>query len=563
MTPAHPFDTDGTPGLRDWRVVMQPDRLSAMQPSRLSGARAFLNKMGRERWDIRPTRFDVDAEGRGTVVYSIKAPGQEFSFIGISFKPEPKGRTGRIIGRSWDMMGTLNEGPATETDIESARDELPRLYRGRATPNALIWCRSNRSMRAFGLTRDALAEGRQPRIGDLNDVCYLMRNTGLDGNGTFGTRPFPALGPDHALGRPLEAQILTAYLMREFSCDLVEHLARLQAPDTAVPLSPRIRRWLGVGNGSALGLIFYIQKHPRLIAGWIEARERAIAAALRLPATPQRVARLRGLIDRAATFREEDRMVYETFAASARVAAELRGLIPPLEALEGQGGYPLRDLAEHAARGTCPETSETLLSLMIELVPETADALAAGIAGEDEMQVDPRRTASEMLHLIEGEWTWATEIDMRAGGAMDYVWYKSESAEEPRRGLRSEVPGARDLGLDVAGDVQRLATDLRATAADTTMARFLLAHPGHRAMVARVQGLAGVGFHTPLANINAADFVPIALVRLMNVTVHGIDKTRDYLNRNLRGVLCHGAPTPDDLRAGECGDWFYPEEPRQ
>ena len=39
----------------------------------------------------------------------------------------------------------------------------------------------------------------------------------------------------------------------------------------------------------------------------------------------------------------------------------------------------------------------------------------------------------------------------------------------------------------------------------------------------------------------------IDLVRLMNVGVHGIDKTRDFLNRNLRGVLYHGAPTPITL----------------
>ncbi len=44
--------------------------------------------------------------------------------------------------------------------------------------------------------------------------------------------------------------------MREYSCDLVEHLAKLQS-DKAVPLDPAIRRFIGVGNGSAaLGLIF-------------------------------------------------------------------------------------------------------------------------------------------------------------------------------------------------------------------------------------------------------------------------------------------------------------------
>ena len=73
MTPAslHTTAPDGRPGLRDWRGLMQPARLAAMQPSRLSGARAFMAKMIRERWDIRIQSFDEDATGEGTVVYAI------------------------------------------------------------------------------------------------------------------------------------------------------------------------------------------------------------------------------------------------------------------------------------------------------------------------------------------------------------------------------------------------------------------------------------------------------------------------------------------------------------
>lgn len=559
------------PRVRDWREIMKPGRLAAMQPSRLSGTRAFMSKMIRERWDIGVERFDVNAEGEGTVVYSIKAPGAEFSFIAFSYPPRTEGRTGRIIGQAWDMKGTLNEGPATEADIASAREQLPLLYRGRATPNALVWCRCNRSMRVFDMTLNALAEGRQPSIGDLNSVCYLMRNTGLDGNGTFGTRSFPSLGAAHALGGVLEAQLLVAYLMREFSCDLVEHLARLRS-DRAVPLDPAIRRYLGVGNGSALGLIFFVQKHPRLVDSWIAAREGAIAEArgLDLGRGDARIGDLIALIRRAATFREQDRMVYEAFTSSRAVADDLTSLLPALEELRDAGTvagraerYPLDAIARLAKERMSPEGYETYLSLLTELVPERADARAATIAGEDEFTVDPAMTAGDLIALVDEEYRWAQEVDMTAPDALDYIWYKSETAEEPRRGLRAEVPEARDLGLDLPGEIQRLRADLAAMPADTPMAEFLLMHPAHRLMVARVQGLAGRCFHTPHANIYSGGFVPIDLVRLMNVTFHGIDKTRDFLQRNLRGVLYHGAPTREEIRAGRGEGWFYPEEPVQ
>lgn len=551
-------------------VLMQPKSLAAIQPSRISITRALMNRMLRERWDISIERFDVDEQASGTVVYAIRTPRQEFSFIAFSNPPSRKARTGRIIGRAWDMMGTLNEGPATEADIEAARRELPKLYRGRATANALVWCRANRSMRVFDYTLAALAGGHQPDMSELAQVCYLMRNTGLDGNGTFGTKSFPSLGPDHDLGGPLQAQLLTAYLMREYSCDLVEHLAKLKS-DQAVPLDPAIRRYLGVGNGSALGLIFFVHKHPRLIASWLAAREQAIAAALSLELEPRdaRIAKLADLLRRACLFRRQDRMMYESFASSAQIADDLEAMAEALAALQLTGNghqpaaRPLTAFATQFASAATPEAFETFLSLAIELVPAEADRLAAAIEGADEFTVASAETAADLAETIHAKHGWALAMDLTAPDARRYVWYKSETAEEPRRGAREEVPDAIDLGLDICGELQSLRADLETVPPETTIARFLMRFPAHRHMVARIQGLREYPYETPMANINAEDFTPIDLVRLMNAGIHGIDKTRDFLRRNLRGVLYHGAPTPAEIRAGGDHVWAYPAEPVQ
>ncbi|WP_269933117.1 hypothetical protein [Aminobacter sp. HY435] len=551
--------------------VMRPESLAAIQPSRLSGARAFMNKMLRERWDIAIERFDVDADASGTVVYSIKAQDREFSFIGFSRPPSRTARTGRIIGQAWDMMGTLNEGPATEADIDLARREIPKLYTGRASPNALIWCRSNRSMRVFDQTLEALASGVQPSVADLSKVCYLMRNTGLDGNGTFGTRSFRTLGRDHPLGGVLQAQLLTAYMMREYSCDLVEHLARLKS-DKAVPLDPSIRSYIGVGNGSALGLIFFVHRHPRLLDAFIGARETAIAAARSLEkgVAATRFSYLADLLETAITFRRQDRMVYEAFTSSDEVAADLEEIKETVARMQESGTldgespvYPFDALVGRFESRIKPESMETFLSLLIELVPEEADKLFAEIDAPDEFVVSPSETLESLGALIRKDYDWALKTDMSSPDAYKYVWYKSETAEEPRRGAREEVPEALDLGLDVCGGIQALTADMADEDAGMTVARFLLKYPQHRFLVARIQSLRGKHFHTPRANINAEDFVPIDLVRLMNCGIHGVDKTRDFLNRNLRGVLYHGAPTRDEIRTGYTGTWFYPAEPVQ
>jgi hypothetical protein len=550
------------PAPRDPKLLMRPERLAAMQPSRVSASRAMMAQMLREGWRITTRRFEIGADSVGTAVYDIVAPGGSFSFLAYSNAPKREGRTGRIIGRSWDMTGALVEGVADDTIIEATRRELPKLYAGRATPGTLVWCRSNRSMRIFDAAVGALAEGRQPEVSLLAQACYLMRNTGLDGNGTFGTRSFLALEEGHPLRHPLAAQMLSAYMMREFAADLVNHLAALQSP-AAVALETERRRFLGIGNGSALGLILFINNHPRLINAWIEAREQAIVAAQSLALQPgdARLGRLQSLLLRAARFRRQDRMVYDAFAPSAQIAGELEQVAAMAAALDVGTPYPLAALAAAVEARFHAETTETLLSLMIELVPEEADRLAMRMIVSEELQVQAGMHNATLRALLRREYGWALAWDMQAEGAYRHVWYKSATAEEPRRGPRDEAPDAFNLGLDLPGQVQALDAALAARPEDEPVGRLLLEQPGLRAIVGRVQGLAGLPYHSPHTNIMADDFVPAHLVRLMNVTLHGVDKTRDYLNRNLRGVLFHGAPVASELGKDADQIWFYPAEP--
>jgi hypothetical protein len=559
------------PQLRDPAMLLQSPALAVLQPCRISVSRALMVRAIRERWRISRLKFDIDADAKGAAFYRIEARGWTFDFPVFSFPFSPKGRTGRIIGRSWDMMAALVEGPMSETDIAATQAELPKLYEGRATPRTLIWCRSNRSSRAFNHTVERLAAGQQPLLDVVGQVCYLMRNTGLDGNGTFGTRSFRALESDHPLRTALSAQMLCAYMMRVFAQDLVEHLARCIAPDKAVPLDPAIARYLGVGNGSALGLILFVNNHPQLIDRWLSARERALLAAKMLPvrAGDQVVTELMRLLRRAVRFRQEDNVTYASLIPSDVVAAELETVLIRVEELARNGTvvgrprrYPLAALCDEVENEVSPETFETLHSLLIELVPDVADRLSETLIVDEEMVTRPEMTVRDLRALLERDYRWALDIDMRPEAARRYVWYKSANAEEPRRGPHDEIPWAFNLGLDIPTLAQETVRTLDRFDGDDPVALILLARPDLRGFVARIQTLAPLRFHSPRANIMAEDFVPIDLVRLMNCGLHGIDKTRDYLNRNLRGVLYHGAPLPHEIAAGASTDWFWPEAPR-
>ncbi len=560
------------PKPRSANVLMKPERLAALQPSRLSIARSFMVRAINERWNFERVSFDLDADARGTAHYRIHAGnGATFDFPLTSFAFSTEGRTGRIIGRAWDMMGGLIEGPATAADLEFTRSELPRLYEGRAAPRTLTWARANRSARVFEHTLQALSEGRQPDLAVLSQVCYLMRNTGIDGNGTFGTRSFRALEAGHALRRSLIAQITSAYMMRIFAVDLVNHLAAARSPN-AVPLAPELQRFLGIGNGSALGLIFFLHNHPRLINRWMSQREQALVAAksLKVERGSPVLARLLMLLDKAIVFRREDRMEYENFAASSRVAEDLvaiRALAQQLYDTGTVGGrhpsYPLNALADAAEPLVHLEAHETLLALYIDLVPEVTDALVADdLLSDEEHTAEPEMPAGLLRDLLEDEYAWALKMDLSGPESQKYVWYKSATAEEPRRGPRDETGEVHQLGLDLPRHVQSLHQALAALPRNQSVARLMLARPELRGIIARVQSLRGLPYHSPQMNIMGEDFIPIHIVRMINVAIHGIDRGRDYLGRNLRGVLFQGAPLPDDIHAGASHDWYYPAEPR-
>ncbi|MDI6025637.1 hypothetical protein QBK99_05390 [Corticibacterium sp. UT-5YL-CI-8] len=557
--------------MRDPMILMQPERLAAMQPTRVSASRALVARAAKQRWTIRKKIFEADEQGAGRMVYRIDADGYILSFVAHSFVPESKGRTGRIIGTAWDMMGSLIEGDVNERDIELIAQEMPLLYHGRAAPRTLIWCRSNRSGRVFDDTIAALAQGRQPDMGSLAKANYIMRNTGLDGNGTFGTRSFLALEDNHPLRTSLSAQMLTAYLMRVFALDLANHLAFKRGGSRAVELDERIARYLGVGNGSALGLMYYVNNHPRLIDRWIRGQEEALAHAKlsHLTQGDGKLDLVLELLDRAITYRHQDQNHYEVFTPSTTIASDLRGIRKEFAELRGRlyagalGPLPLVHFAEGLEGRYCADAIETFNSALIELVPELADAIAANFVVDEELVGRPEMSVARLREIVRADYGWVFRLDLESEKSQRYVWYKSANAEEPRRGARSEVPeDAYNLAFDLPRLVVHLEKELNGVDPKSSIARFLVTRPELRRIVTRVQALQGLPYHSPHADIMHEDFVPAHITRLLNGPIHGLDRTEDAMARVLRGVLMHGAPLAYELADGSAqSHWFHPAVP--
>lgn len=551
-------------------TLMFPRQLGVLQPTRLSASRSLINRMVDERWRIDLAQFDIDDRARGEARYRVRAGAHTFDFHVFSYEPVREGRTPRITAGNWDMMGALLEGPSTPSQVEETREQLPKLYRGRAPAGSLVWARSNRSLRLFDDTVTSLAAGRQPSIARLAETGYIMRNTGLDANGTFNTRSFLVYEPDHPLRAPYHPQMLAAYLMREFSVDLAEHLARAVS-GRAVQLDPQLKRYLGLGNGSGLGLVLWLNNHPRVVDRWLTVRDEAIGAALDLPAgvVATVLPRFTDLLQRMITYREQDRIRYEHFVASSTVADELRtvqAMIPRVaDALHSPSAdsTPLRQLCSDAASRISAESLDTLYSICLELVPGICDTRLTDLATSDLLVRRPEQSVGELRDLVRRQYSWVSTLEPETGGPDAFVWYKSRTAEEPRRGPRREVPDAVDLAMPIGRWIRELDEVLATSPASMSTARLLSTHPSLRAIVERVQGLADLQRHTVRATMSGPQLHPTDLIRTVNSAFYGLDKTKDHLDRSLRGLIFHGAPTRTQLDEPWAADWFAPAEPDQ
>ena len=552
----------------DPHTMMDPRNLGAMQPTRLSASRSFMAKMIRENWKIERELFDLDARGNGQLRYAITTPRGSMTFVAFLQEPQNKNRTGRIIGTSWDMVGALLDGVATSDQVRATREEIPRLYEGRATPNTLVWFRSNQSLRIFRDARTALAEGRQPNVKELHRVGYLMRNTGLDGNGTFGTVPFAAIPEGHPLAVSYHAQMLSAYLMRELSVDVVEELARLDSPATAVKFDRDVKRLLGVGNGSALGLAMLFYNRPVLVNSYISAYLDVLEHILSDPSasSPENLAVLEDYLNRTIRYRSFLTTSYRFFTSNMEIVADLRRIRTRIRAgMRGditltEGRTVLGEIHREIETQVSKEALHSFSALLIELDPDYCDHIAQSrLSFEEQLELPPKTTLREVREAITGAFRWALDLPLNDAENRDRVWYQSRAAEEPRSGPREEVPEAHELIQSYPDRVRELiaAIDEADDASTATVGALIAKRPDLEHIARLVVALADKPYATAHVDPHDTDFVPVWVIRFVNSFIHGLDRTEDHMGRDVRGLIFEGAPYRDEIADADAATWWW------
>ncbi|NBV59525.1 MAG: hypothetical protein EBR73_00425 [Rhodobacteraceae bacterium] len=484
--------------------VMRLARMGSAHPMRLSFLRILLRRMRQENWRFERHLWQVDARGVGRAVYCAHGPKRSYSLVAFAHDLPDHMRSDRVIATAWDATFALFDGVPSRQDLDRLQQNVPLQEAGRIGPRELTLSRANRSVRLFTHVVGALAAGRQPDATELQEVGYLMRTTAVYGAGKFGAADRADIAQRPEMAAPFQAEMLTVWLIRWFTVDIVNHLATQQGGAQAVALAPELCRQLGVGNSTGLGMAPFLVRHPVLLNNWIFAREEALARVRALPmATPQQLAGLRAA---------------------------------------------LADAEENASswRSSHPVQVEKLASLRADL------ACIRCLSADEQasFRINGALPLGQLRQIVAQHYAWALRTDFSDPAQMARFWYVSEEKLEPRLGDRHAEPGAdQEQPLAIAHLVQALWADLQAQPETLPLARFLLAHPQHRLVVRRVLRAPSHPFAEVQDNLIADTMLPIDLMRC-KLAFFGASHFDPRSDKWVRISLFRGMPYPTDLAQG-------------
>src|SRR6056297_156773 len=429
---------------RDPAVVMQLGRLGSFHQSRLSFMRILLRRLEAEAWTLDRPVFDIDARGVGRAVYCAHGLDRSYSLVAFANDLPPEKRSDRVIATEWDATFTLFDGVPTRDDLDRLADNVPKQEAGRVSEKELSLSRANKSVRLWDHVVERLSQGQQPERQKVADVGYLMRTTAVYGSGKFGAadREMTADRPEFLA--PFQVEMLSVFLTRAFVMDLVEHMAKMRAPDTAVPLDPDLRRRFGIGNSTGLGMAPFLVTHPALLNNWIATREEALARIRSLPrATADEADTLRRFAIRAhihAGDWQSDHPVQ--IAKLDALRADMAALLAHLDTADLQTDQPWNRLWLWAEGALSLEGQELLASLLLEPYPRLVDPLACCMAADETAtwRIDGAMRTDPLRALMQDIYGWALGIDWTSPAAQARVWNTSEAKLEPRLGERFDEP---------------------------------------------------------------------------------------------------------------------------
>jgi len=545
--------------LRDPNIIMKLSRLGSFHQSRLSFLRSFLNEF--KDWDYKRDLFDLDKDGFGTAVYSFKKKSRVYSLICYANKINDDERSDRVIATKWDAAFTLHDGVPLKEDIERLRNEVPKQEVGRLSYKELTLSRANKSVRVFDHVVESLSNGSQPNLDLLEKVGYLYRTTAVYGSGKFGLADRFRIKNREEINGPFRLEMMLVYLVRQFTFDQVNHVAKNRNPKSAVKLDPKICRNLGIGNSTGLGMAPFIVNHPTLLNNWILSREVALKKIREIKIAETKDISLfkecvKNSLKNITSWNTESEYQLKKIKL---LLQDVRKFINFLEnEFDFKKDYPFNEIYLWLEKETCEECIEYIVSIMMEPFGEIVQPLISQMSSEEEkyFNIPTERNVEDLKRILENKYSDILKIDFNKEDSNQKFWFISKNKEEPRLANRFEESGADlEQPLAIARDIKKLYERLLSLKNNLKINQFLIDNSDLRHVVRRAFIIENFPYSEIQDNTIGENIVPIDMLRL-KLSFFGALKFDPRSDKWLRICMFQGAPLPNELKDYD-EQWVY------
>ena len=545
--------------LRDPKKIMKLSKLGCFHQSKLSFLRSFLKEF--KTWKYNRDLFDLDENGFGRAVYSFSKNKRIYSLICFANKIDDKERSDRVIATKWDAAFTLHDGIPSKNDLDRLSENVPKQEVGRMSYKELTLSRANKSVRIFDHVVDSLSNGRQPDKSKISEVGYLYRTTAVYGSGKFGLADRFRIKNRNEIFGPFRLEMMLVYLVRQFTFDQVNHIAKYKNPKKAIKLDNDICRNLGIGNSTGLGMAPFIVNHPTLLNNWIAARENVLKKIREIKAVEKKSEDIfKNCLKKS--LKNISSWTTDSEFQKKKILSLNEDLIKFTKFLEEnslfQNEYPFNEIYLWSEKNLKDECIEYIVSMMMEPFDEIVEPYVYKMSSEEDkfFTIPASRTIQDLRRILEEKYSDILKIDFSKKESNQNFWFISKNKEEPRLADRFHDNGSElEQPLAIARDINELYSRISNVKNSLKVGKFLLENNDLRHVVRRAFIIEKFPYAEIQDNTIGSELVAIDMLRL-KLSFFGAVKFDPRSDKWLRISMFQGAPLPEDLNSFN-DHWVY------
>ena len=545
--------------LRDPNIVMKLSKLGSFHQSKLSFLRSFLKEF--KDWKYSRDLFELDENGYGRAVYSFKKDNRTYSMVCFANQLNDDERSDRVIATKWDAGFVLHDGTPTKKDLDRLNENVPKQEIGRLSYKELTLSRANKSVRVFDHVVDSLSKGKQPDKNILSKVGYLYRTTAVYGSGKFGLADRFRIKNRKEIYGPFRLEMMLVYLIRQFTFDQVNHIAKCNNPRKSVELDKDICRNLGIGNSTGLGMAPFIVNHPTLLNNWILARETALKKIreikeVKISDSKNFFECLKKSIKNITSWHTDSEFQQKKIK---ELLNDLNKFILYLEKeFNFDQDYPFNAIYLWSENNLCDESIEYIVSMMMEPYDDIITPLTNQMSSEEEkyFNIPTNKTVNDLKNILENKYTNILKIDFSKKENNQNFWFISKNKLEPRVANRYIEDGSNlEEPLAIARDIKKLYERLSNQKKILLIGKFLIENNDLRHIVRRAFLIEKFPYSEIQDNTIGSNLMPIDMLRL-KLSFFGALKFDPKSDKWLRICMFQGAPLPTELKNID-DQWIY------